>query len=134
MVVMVTTGIRILQTAYYKIGKMSVQIKTERHIYLERNTFPEQLEFKMNLVNVFLLKLCFCPQISSSSLFFSFRFVLSKGKMSPQTSKSNTAEMITDSAPDDSAAALVGRLKAETRESKAGREGGFFFPSFCMTI
>lgn len=32
--------------------------------------------------------------------------------------------MITDSVIDDFAAVLVGRLKAEARESKAGRQGG----------
>lgn len=38
--------------------------------------------------------------------------------------------MIADSVIDDSAAALVGRLKAEARESKAAREDFFFLPSF----
>lgn len=41
--------------------------------------------------------------------------------------------MIADSGIDDFAAALVGRLKAEARESKAARED-FFLPSICMTI
>lgn len=35
--------------------------------------------------------------------------------------------MITDSVIDDFAAALLGRLKLEARESQAGRQGGFFF-------
>lgn len=47
--------------------------------------------------------------------------------MSSQTTKSNLAKMIADSVIDDSAAALVGRLKAEARESKAAREDFFFF-------
>lgn len=48
--------------------------------------------------------------------------------MSSQTTGSNITEMITDLVIDYVSAALVGRLKAEARESQAGREGGFFFP------
>lgn len=84
----------------------------------------------MNLVKSVLLKFYFCEQISCFLNFSDIDLFCWKGRMSSQTTKSNITQMITDSVIDDFAAALVGRLKAEARESQpasqAGREDFFF--------